>query len=270
MKVNFRQRAREALQRAKAELASGVDERLHYAALELRMASECVTYERAISYEEELPENVYDDWQPKKLMGRLLELDPLADQGGTLSFGLEDEPGVPSKEMKVLGTENVFSLRDIKRTYDALGSYLHQPTVKQLRGAGHDLQRLRVRCEQLAETIGTVLTSQVFNVNFGVFTTFNCMNSDCDKPIRKRLPRGQAEVAAECLKCGAEHLIHVGKDGQDIVVQPVVQDVPCADPNCGQTIKLFKHELRIGAFWRCVGCGKGNQLGLAVFAMDLE
>lgn len=270
MKVNFRQRAREALKRAKAELASGVDERLPYAALELRMAIECVTYERAKSYEEEMPENVYDVWQPSKLMKQLLELDPLADQSGALFFGLEDEPGVPAKEMKSLGKENVFSMRDIKRTYDALGSYLHQPTIKQLRGAGHDLQKLRVRCNQLAETIGTVLTSKVFNVNFGVFTTFNCMNSDCDKPVCKRLPRGKTEVAAVCLECGSEHLINVGQDGQDIVVRPVAQEVPCADPNCGQTIKLFKHQLRTGAFWNCVGCGKGNQLGLAVFAKDLE
>ena len=48
MPVNFRHRAREALARAKAEIDSGEPERLKYAALELHMAIEAVTYERAV------------------------------------------------------------------------------------------------------------------------------------------------------------------------------------------------------------------------------
>lgn len=264
MRVNFRERAREALKRAKTELASGDDARLHYAALELRMAIECVTYERAKSYEKELPENEYDVWQPSKLMSKLLDLDPLADQGGTLSFGLEDEPGVCAKEIKILGTENVFSMRDIKSTYDALGSFLHQPTIKQLRGPGHNLQKLRIRCVELIERIDSVLSSKVFNINIGNFTSFNCMSSDCGKPIRRRLPSGKTEVKAVCIECAAEHLIQINQD-DSIVVKPIVQDVPCSGPNCDQSIKLFKHELRVGTSWKCPACGDGNQLGLAVF-----
>ncbi len=53
MKHDFRSKAREALQRAKNELDAGVDERLRYAALELRMCIEAITYDRAQSFIDE-------------------------------------------------------------------------------------------------------------------------------------------------------------------------------------------------------------------------
>lgn len=264
MNPNFRQRAREALRRAKTEMASGCDERLSYAALELRMAIEAVTYERAKSFEKELPPQEYDVWQPSKLMKVLLELEPLADASGTLSFGLEDEPGVPAKEMRTLGSEKVFNLKDIKESYDALGSFLHQPTLRQLNSGGHNWRKLRSRCASLVAKLEPILESPVFNINFGTFTTFKCMNVECEKPVRKRLPSGQKEVPAPCLECGAEHRVTVGSDGV-VTIYPVTQDVPCANKACWHILKLFPHELKEGVNWKCPECGTVCQLGLAVF-----
>ena len=50
-----RSRARSALASAQSELASNEDQRLKYAALELRMAIESVTYDRALAYKSEFP-----------------------------------------------------------------------------------------------------------------------------------------------------------------------------------------------------------------------
>ena len=231
------------------------------------MAIECVTYERAKAYKEELPPREYDVWQPAKLMKELLELDPHADASATLSFGLEDEPGVPPEEMKTLGSEKVFSMKDIKDSYDALGSFLHQPTLKQLSSGGdHNLQKLRARCEELVLKLDAVLASPIFNLNFGAFTTFKCMNDDCGKDVRKRLPRGKSEVAAVCFGCGAEYVITVDPKGSDMV-RPVVQDVPCANAECGKKITLFRNELKEGARWKCPECDTHCLIGLTVFAV---
>lgn len=266
MTVNFRQRAREALTRAKDEMASGSDARLHYAALELRMAIECVTYERAKSYEKELPPTEYDTWQPGKLMKELLEIDPDADASGTLSFGIEEVPGEHAKEMQPLGAEKVFNLDAIKRSYDALGSYLHQPTLKQWSKGGHDLPKARLKFERIANQLDEVLNSSIFNINFGNFTSFQCMNDDCARQIRKRIPRGSESVIAGCFDCSAQYEITVDGNGQ-CVARPLVQDVKCANPSCEHALKLFKHELRPGAYWTCTGCGTRSEIGLAVFAM---
>lgn len=265
MNPNFRQSARDALQRAKTELASGSNERLIYAALELRMAIECVTYERAKTYEKELPPRDYDVWQPGRLMKELIELDPLADASGTVSFGLEDEPGVPAKEMKALGSEKVFNMKDIEDSYNALGSFLHQPTMRQLNsGKERNWQKVRERCDELVPKLEAVVASPVFSVNFGMFTKFKCMNDDCGKDIRKRLPSSQSEVPAVCFECGAEHFISVGAEGEHIV-QPLVEDVHCANAECRHAIQFFRNELRTGAHWACSACGTKCMLGLAVF-----
>lgn len=263
MNFIFRQRARQAVERAKAELASGSDERMLYAALELRMAIECITYDRAKSYEKELPPQEYDVWQPGKLMKLLLELEPLADASETLSFGLEDEPGVPAEKMNTLGLEKVFNIKDIKSSYDALGSFLHQPTLKQLGSGGHNWQKLRGRCDGLVIKLEAVLASPVFNMNFGVFTTFKCMNEDCGQTVRKRLPCGQSEVSAVCFECGAEHVLTVAKDDQ-VTVRSVSQDVPCANSMCSHKLKLFKHQIKNGTHWACPACGTQCMIGLAV------
>jgi hypothetical protein len=89
MQLSFRQKARDALHRAKDEMNSASLERLKYAALELRMAMECLTYERASSYAGELPPAEYATWQPRKLMQLLLEINPRADKNSSIAFGLK-------------------------------------------------------------------------------------------------------------------------------------------------------------------------------------
>ena len=132
-KHDFRTQVRLAVARAKqqSDTASPSPEALLYAALDVRMAMEALTYERAQVYSEELPASVYETWQPRKLMRQLLDLDPNADQGGTLSIG-QEENGQPAKVMTIMGTEKVLSMAAIKRHYDALGSYLHTPTLAQI------------------------------------------------------------------------------------------------------------------------------------------
>jgi hypothetical protein len=123
MMPSFRQQARASVSRARAELASDDKTRLKFAALELRMAIESVTYERAQSYREEIPLAEFRTWQPKKVMQLLIDIEPTADKGSSIAFGVEEVPGAAAKEMTLLGAEKVFSLRAIKEHYDALGSY---------------------------------------------------------------------------------------------------------------------------------------------------
>ena len=73
MASSFREQARVALERANAEIESTIDVRLRYAALELRICIEAVTYDRAQGYAELLAPDVYKTWQPQKLMEALIE-----------------------------------------------------------------------------------------------------------------------------------------------------------------------------------------------------
>lgn len=265
MSINFRQRARDCLARASHEIESNDPERLKYAALELRMAIESLTYERAKGYKSEMAPSAYQTWQPKRLMQELLEIEPHADKSSTISFGREDVPGEHAKEMSVLGAEKVFDLRAIKASYDALGSFLHTPTLHQLDNGGANVSRLRVRCVTLVADLNEVLESRVFNINFGVFTSIQCMNPECGKTVRKRHPQGMQKLSAICHECGAPYEISAGADGKWIW-RSLVEDIPCPTETCTRISKIWPNDLKPGAHWTCAQCNQHFKIGLAIFS----
>jgi len=110
------------LARARTELAADDPHRLRYAALELRDAMEALTYDRALAFKDDIPPEEYKTWQPRKLMAVLLEIDPSIGMTSTVAFGLEEEYGklAPRENMKLLGTDVVFTLADLKATMTPL------------------------------------------------------------------------------------------------------------------------------------------------------
>ena len=133
------------------------------------MVMECLTYDRARAYGEELPRAAYETWQPRKVMEQLLAIDPYADKDRSMAFGLEPAPGEPPEVMRSLGTERVLGMAMLKKHYDALGSYLHMPTVKQAETGGVDHRRMRERCEQTVAFVEEVFRSRFFNSTIGTF-----------------------------------------------------------------------------------------------------
>lgn len=268
MTPNFRHLARECLARARTELANEESSRLKFAALELRMAIESVTYERAQSYKEEIPPSEYRTWQPKKLMQVLVDIEPNADKGSSIAFGIEEVPGVEAKEMTWLGAESVFDLKAIKAHYDALGSYLHMPTLKQLEESGEpDLSRLRERCESIIGLLDKVLASSVFNINFGTFSAIKCTNLDCGQTVRKRIPSGATALVAACRACGTNYKVSIGP-GDQCNWRPILEDIQCPGPGCSQVFQVSPSELQHGRRLKCHACGGLFQIGLGWFSVD--
>jgi len=265
VKADFRSVAREALARAKEELATKKAERIKYAALELRFVMEAVTYDRAQALKNEIPPEEYHTWQPRKLMQLLHDIDPTLGMSATIAVGIEkiygEEP--PPEEMEFLGTDNIFTLADLKTHYDAIGSYLHVPTLAQVIKSGMpDQEKLRARCENLVATLEDVLGSPVWNSTLGNFTEFQCLR--CNKPVRKRMPFGKLQVEATCLECKAEYVITSQDKGQTLSRAKTVE-VACGDEACPEKMTLWPDELNPGTCWTCKGCGESWTLGYGVF-----
>jgi hypothetical protein len=257
-----RSRARSALASALSELASNEDQRLKYAALELRMAIESVTYDRALAYKSEFPPHEYETWQPKKIMLILLEIDSSADSDSSLSFGIEPSPAEKPEIMKPLGDEVVFNLQIIKKHYDALGSYLHAPSLKQIHsGLRSDYNKMRLRCEEIASVLERVLASPVFNSTFGIFSSFDC--SECKARIRRRMSRGSNSLEIDCFNCLASYTLTRIPDGQ-IRIDPHQQDILCANADCGHPKILLRREVVNGRAWTCGKCRGRNEIRLGL------
>ena len=260
--MNYRYDVRESLKRAERELGSADNQRLKYAALELRMAMEALTYDRALAYKDEFPPDEYEKWQPRKVMAVLLDIDPRADRDCSLAFGTQEHQGVPASVMTPLGSEKVLNMAALREHYDALGSYLHLQSMKQARaGKPQDFAKLRPRCEEIAALIREVLSSPLFNVTVGNIATLDCQA--CGKRIRKRIPHGQTEVRAECYECHAAYTV-VDKENGDVEWKPQQHELKCANKDCKRTIFVWGHEIQRGACWICTGCTGRNTIDLAI------
>ena len=259
---DFRSEARKALGKARTELGSGDDDRLKYAALELLFAIEAITYDRARAYCDEMPPQEYDTWQPRKVMQLLIDIDPNADKDSSLSFGIEEQYGKPESEMKMLGSEQVLNLKMLKEHYDALGSYLHMPTLKRLIESGQpDLEKLRNRCNAITDAIENVLASTIFNVTMGSMATIDC--SQCGNVIRRRLPFSGEAVEAKCIECGAGYIVRDAGEGK-ILWEPKGQQIKCPEETCNESIWLWQDKLKAWTSLTCNGCGQAFEIVLAV------
>jgi len=258
----FRNQAHQAIGRARGFLESGDINDCRNAALELRMAIEFLTYDRLMAYSKELPSETYETWQPRKVLQLLLDIDPLADKSCSISFAKESSPGVQAEEMQFLGEETALDLNTIRENYDALGSFLHAPTIKQIDEKGlPDLEGLRTRCLKLASDIEDVLSSSIFNVTIGQFTEFDCQR--CGKTVRRRLPSDTATIDAKCLNCGAPYNIYQ-KDG-GAFWRPSQKTVPCPAAECDAEIDLWVDRIEPGVDVQCDTCKTNFKIGLALF-----
>ncbi len=262
MSRNFRQDARTALARAKTELESASQERLRYAALELRLSIEALTYDRAQAFATEIPPDEYDTWQPQKLLQVLLEIEPTADKCSTIRFGEEPSPGQTPSVMHTLGSETVFDLRTSKKHYSALGSFLHAPTLKQVeeRG-GADFVRLHDRCGEIVASLEAALASPVYNVTIGSFAQLACM--ECGKPVRKRFPVGREVVDVECFECHAGYRLSLAAPGK-VNWEPMQQSITCPTKSCHHTFAIWNHEVKPGAHWKCLKCEHRYRISYAI------
>lgn len=271
--LDFRWEARQSLARAKSELATSADQRLRYAALELRFALEALTYDRALAYRDYIAPEDFEVWQPRRVMDIILDIDPRAGSPVTIAIGLEHEYGKPPppEEMQSLGTDVPLSLKNIRDHYNALGSYLHMPSLAHaLEDKSVDLVKLRSRCNEIAGLVEKILSSPIWNSTLGpVAVLKECSNQECKQPIKRRLPDGKTSMDTNCFACKAEYSVTWGDD-HIVEWQPKTTLAKCATKGCSGSIPLWPHEVKAGTGWRCEDCGRVNRivLGLTQEASD--
>jgi hypothetical protein len=259
--ANFREMARQHLARAKAELASNNPDRLRYTALEVRFAMETITYDRAYAYKDEIPPQEYSTWQPRQVLDYLTQIDPNAALTSTISVGREETYGVAPQRMTMIGTDVVLTIQDLKKHYNAIGAYLHPPTLDKINDpSAHDPARLRQRCEDCIGILERVLSSPVWNVTLGAFSEMTCER--CGKLVRRRLNPNGKPAAAECFECGAAYTVEQTSD--NVAWRPDVIREPCPSQGCLEKATLWRDEVKPGTHWTCHGCGKSYEITLGI------
>ncbi len=250
---NYRDIAFQSVQDARSQIADDTPTSLRYAALSLRLAIEALVYERAKDYADDLPPEHKKEWQPRRLLKALLEIDPTADQSGDLYVGEQEQPNVPARAMHHVGRNELLDLPTIKKHYDALGSILHVPTIERVSSNKEpDWSKIRNRLEDVLEAIQKVLDSSVWNINFRLTGATEC--TKCGAPIRRRIKRGEKR-RVYCLSegCSAEYDMYEFGESE-VLFEPIQTAVPCPVEGCDATNYFSPADIKVGQRWKCRSC----------------
>lgn len=259
--TRYRRLAQQHLEFAKQSLEGGNESQLRLTALELRMALEALTYSRALSYKSDLTEQDLSEWRPRQLMNILLDLDPMADTDYTLSVSKSDSsnPGA-NGDFIILGSERIIGVKELREHYDALGNFMHIPSLKQVQNDSvQKFQRLEKRCIQIVDFIEEALASIVFNSTFGEFSTIECER--CHQKIRKRLPPKGGKRSVECDHCNLQYELSYSPEGSDIWTQ-IKTWLPCS--GCSHETSFWKGDVKIGLSWTCDKCTGTNTVAAGI------
>ena len=260
--MNFRTQAKDALKRAKNELSHEDDSRTKYAALELRMALESLTYDISKSYREELSETDFNTWQPKKLLEFLIEIDPSVEKTSEWRIGKQGKKGELPSVINNFGIDRRLTLKEIKSFYDRFGNYLHTQTIKQLEDQKQpDYSKLKKSCYELINILDEVLSSPVFNTRMKITSKISCGN--CSAKIVRCIPKGQSELTARCRECGASYTVEAKSDGS-VIWEPQLFSFSCGGKECTESVELFEGVIKEGSWWVCKSCNGRNTICLGV------
>lgn len=252
----FRERARTLLQSAIGILNTEDDSQLDVVAMRLRKAFECLTYEYATIYLDELTDQDLTIWQPRKLMDRLVELDPIAGIDLELSIQNPD-----TGEWVSLGKQASLNVKDIRKSYGKLSRLMHHPSLQQLLDAQYENKADdRRACEAAAKRLERVLSSTLWNVALPTagFLSFSCPS--CQARVTRRLTaliEGPHDIApsinADCPKCPASFTVELPSRDEAVWSENTIV-VSCPNPDCSEQARVWQRQCREGEEIECAKC----------------
>jgi len=248
-KINFRHRAREHFIAATELMETGDDNLLLPLALRLRMAIECLTYELLQSHQDEVDDGTMETWQPGRLIRELKEIDAGIESDRSISIGVEDVSGEPAKKMRSLGTDGRLTASWINKHWNALGSFLHEPTIKQHKdGKVFNAASARAKIAEISVEIDRVLASTLFATNIKVKVSVNC---ECGFTIARREELLKRDGQVVCASCKAIWGADESEEGWRFV--KYYHDFRC--PKCNAKNNFPAKELNDQSEFTCKECG---------------
>lgn len=237
------------LARARKWLEQPTAEGVRYAALELRMVVELLTYEKLRAASDIAPPEVLNTWQPPLAVKNLLEFDEFADKTFTVEVGaLPAETDLGSQEWLLLGEHCALSLKWL-RNYHKLGNFLHVSMSASL--PGDWLSKSTALLVSVADELAKVLSSSITGFNHRGGYKFNC--GDCGKLIIRNAEALREGKTAICSTpgCDAEYRA-VGFEDDAPVVEPIEIQFVCE--NCKKQAFVAQRKVAVGNDISCSHC----------------
>lgn len=241
--------------RAMALIDEAAPDTVRYAALELRLCIEELTYEKLRAMSSTIPEDILSTWQPPQAIKALLEFEPSADRSFTLFAGIEETPGVESKDMKYVGRHTALRFPWLRKHYNKLGNLLHAAPPGAVHSMSHEQQiaYLKEVVSDLTEPLSGNITGGSLRTVFG----FECVR--CKKQVVNNKDAVTKTRKAVCLnpQCGAQYFARVSEEGEASFTL-MVTEFDCA--KCESLIPVENRTIDIGTTFTCPSCKTEHQV----------
>jgi transcription elongation factor Elf1 len=237
------------LEKATALLATGDDDDLIYACLELRESLEAYSYDLLSRYLTEVPFRVITKtWQADKVIKELLAIDPNAGSSSTLRMRRNATETEPAGPWKTLGEDRRLPVKDVRNYYQALGNFLHLPTIRQPVETDR-LENARRKAIEIRERLERLLAAGRIVSNLAQTFTFNC--TECEAPIARRVAVLAKGGSVECGNCGQGFDTEVQSDGGFFFI-PLSFSWDC--PRCQSRGEIVRSKATDGLDVSCTHC----------------
>jgi hypothetical protein len=244
------------VERARRALAGDDPADLVYAALEIRMAVEELFYALVPQYAEELPSNILERWQPRRIIEALLDCNPMVEQYQQITIG-DRTTGGPVFS----GTHTPATRQLLKDCYQQLGAYLHAPPT----GEEPDPAEMRAFVESTLGTVEQHCRETTFIANGFIFLEHKCV---CGRNIKRNLLAIGVKPYVKCVEenCQAVYDVQIIEGGS--VWRLRHQDFKCG--KCRVLTPVGSHRLKAGARFTCIGCQSQYDISIGPIASRRE
>ncbi len=210
----------------------------------------------------EVGDDAMKRWQPREVIAIMTSVDPHAQSASHISFGVEEVPGQPAVTMQSLGEDRRFTARWASNNHNALGNFLHAPTVHSIESNSEvSAAKMLDKATTIIQTLEQTLATPIFNFRFGKFLEFHC---SCDRPIKRAEGSFKPEDGIVCPACSATYDPIEEPDSSGTLYRFAIRRSSFICINCQQTTFVGNHELVRG---RIVSCECGARYR---FAMGIE
>jgi DNA-directed RNA polymerase subunit RPC12/RpoP len=233
--IDYRSRAHGHVRAAKELLINSDQRSPFYACLELRMAIEALAYDAFQQYSFEVSAKSMNQWTPKKILDELVYIDPWVELTSSITITVNATETAPAQEI-ALGEIRRLSAKWANKMHNALGNFLHQPTLKQFQHMTDNVEKAaREKAGEATVELERILSAPVLQ-----FRAHRLVETKCE--------------------CG----YRIARDREFLLAG---KKVTCSD--CGREYN-YSHDKQTDAFaftlrrvlWQCLACKESNSFGI--------
>ena len=164
----------------------------------------------------------------------------------------------------MLDEDRQFTLKWANRSHNALGNFLHVPTLHQTEtGKAPDHDTMMAKAEEVAAVIEHTLDTPIYNVNFGNFYHIECM---CGRSFMRREASFTVDQGIVCPNVDCRTIWNVvSEEGTNVHFKQRQTEYVC--PGCNETRFVLTQKLKAATIITC-DCGARAEVALSLFPIE--